>query len=68
MKNFFIPKVIKNVLLIIFPILSKKTGFLNQHQDPVDYHQKYLMIMNLSKKGKDFQKGGLFSVIDKKKL
>ena len=55
-EEFFYPKVIKNVLLDYLSILSKKTGFLNQHQDPVDYHQKYLMIMNLSKKGKDFQK------------
>ena len=68
-EEFFYPKSDKECAIrLSFQFYPKKTGFLNQHQDPVDYHQKYLMIMNLSKKGKDFQKGGLFSVIDKKKI
>lgn len=68
-EEFFYPKSDKECTIrLSFQFYPKKIGFLNQHQDPVDYHQKYLMIMNLSKKGKDFKKGGLYSVINGKKI
>jgi len=35
-------------------------GFLNRHSDPVDYHQLSVPIMQLSKKGEDFDTGGLY--------
>ena len=35
-------------------------GFLNKHIDPVDYHQKIVPTMLLSKKGEDFYTGGAY--------
>jgi hypothetical protein len=35
-------------------------GYLNRHADPVDYHQLTVPIMQLSKKGDDFESGGLY--------
>ena len=68
-EKFFFPKSDRDCTIrLYFQFYPKGSGFLNQHQDPTNYHQKYLMMMNLSKKGKDFKKGGLFVVINKKKI
>lgn len=67
--DFFNPKNNKDCTIrLSYQFYPTSTGFLNQHQDPVDYHQKYLMLMTMSKKGKDFKKGGLFVNINKKKI
>lgn len=35
-------------------------GGLNRHQDPFDYHQVTVPVMIMSKKGKDFEEGGVY--------
>lgn len=68
-EDFFNPKSNEDCTIrLSYQFYPRSIGFLNQHQDPVDYHQKYLMIMTMSKKGKDFKKGGLFAVINEKKI
>src|SRR5262249_40532125 len=37
-------------------------GMLNQHSDPVDYHQLTVPTLMLSQKGKDFHQGGDYFV------
>lgn len=67
--KFFNPKNNKDCTIrLSFQFYPKKNGFLNMHQDPVSYHQKYLMILALSRKGKEFKKGGLFTIIGKNKI
>ncbi len=68
-KKFFNPN--KNndcTIRASFQFYPKGEGYLNKHNDPVDYHQKYLLQMVMSEKGKDFKKGGLFVEIDGKKI
>ena len=68
-KEFFYPE--KNndcTIRASFQFYPRGSGYLNKHSDPVDYHQKYLIQMVMSKKGKDFKKGGLFVEIDNKKI
>lgn len=43
-----------------FQFYPKGSGYLNKHQDPVNYHQKVVPIMLLSKKGRDFNQGGAY--------
>ena len=43
-------------------------GHLNRHQDPVDYHQLVVPILIMSKKGVDYETGGLFVESDNKKV
>lgn len=45
---------------LAFQMYPRGGGFLNRHADPVDYHQLTVPIMQLSKKGDDFESGGLY--------
>ncbi len=45
---------------ISFQYYPKGMGGLNKHQDPFDYHQITVPSMLMSKKGEDFQTGGLY--------
>jgi hypothetical protein len=45
---------------LAFQFYPRGGGFLNRHADPVDYHQLTVPIMQLSKKGDDFETGGLY--------
>ena len=68
-EKFFNPK--KNndcTIRASFQFYPRGAGYLNKHNDPVDYHQKYLLQMVMSEKGKDFKKGGLFVEINGKKI
>ena len=51
-----------------FQFYPSSKGYLDQHSDPVDYHQKYLFMLSLSTIGKDFFKGGLFTKISNKTI
>jgi len=68
-EKFFNPKK-NNDCTIRFSVqfYPKGNGYLEEHSDPIDYHQKYLIQMVMSKKGKDFKKGGLFVQFNKKKI
>lgn len=43
-----------------FHYYPKGIGGLNRHQDPFDYHQITVPVMNISRKGKDFKVGGAY--------
>jgi len=43
-----------------FQFYPKGTGGLNKHCDPVDHHQLTVPILIMSKKGVDFQSGGMY--------
>ncbi len=43
-----------------FQFYPKGLGGMNKHQDPVDHHQLTVPTLVMSKKGRDFSKGGLF--------
>lgn len=45
---------------ISFQYYPRGIGGLNKHQDPFDYHQITVPAMIMSKKGEDFQEGGVF--------
>jgi hypothetical protein len=45
---------------IAFQVYPRGGGFLARHADPVDYHQLTVPIMQMTRKGVDFQSGGLF--------
>jgi hypothetical protein len=45
---------------LAFQFYPRGGGFLNRHADPVDYHQLTVPIMQLSRKGEDFDAGGLY--------
>lgn len=45
---------------LAFQFYPANQGGLNKHQDPVDYHQLSVPILIMSKKGRDFIKGGLY--------
>jgi len=45
---------------LAFQFYPRGAGFLNKHMDPVDYHQLVIPVMQLSKKGEDFKKGGAY--------
>lgn len=47
---------------LAFQCYPKGVGRLNRHSDPVDYHQLTVPILQMTKKGVDFQTGGLFVV------
>lgn len=67
--KYFKPKSDKDCTIrLSFQFYPKGGGYLDAHSDPVDIHQKYLMIMQLSKKKKDFKKGGLYVKKEKKKI
>ena len=51
-----------------FQFYPSSKGYLDQHSDPIDYHQKYLFMLSLSTIGKDFFKGGLFTKISNKTI
>lgn len=51
-----------------FQFYPSSKGYMDQHSDPVDYHQKYLFMLSLSTKGKDFKKGGLYTTINNEKV
>ncbi len=66
-RSFFKPKDNTDCTIrLSFQFYPKGKGYLNMHNDPVDYHQKYLFMLALSTKKKDFIKGGLKVEIDKK--
>ena len=68
-KKFFNP--IDNsdcTIRLSFQFYPAAKGYLDQHSDPVDYHQKYLFMLSLSTVGKDFSTGGLFTIINDKKF
>jgi hypothetical protein len=45
---------------LAFQVYPRGGGFLSRHADPVDYHQLTVPIMQMSRKGSDFDTGGLF--------
>ena len=45
---------------LAFQMYPRGSGFLNRHADPVDHHQLTVPILQMSRKGEDFQTGGLF--------
>jgi len=45
---------------LAFQFYPRGGGFLNRHSDPVDYHQLTVPIMQMSRKGEDFDGGGLY--------
>lgn len=45
---------------ISFQFYPSALGAMNKHVDPVDVHQKAVPILIMSKRGQDFQQGGLF--------
>ena len=46
---------------IAFQFYPKSVGGLNKHIDPVDHHQLCVPIMIMSKKGVDFETGGVYA-------
>ena len=59
-RKFFSPKDNKDCTIrLSFQFYPAGKGYLNMHSDPVDYHQKYLFMLSLSSKKKDFKSGGL---------
>ncbi len=65
-KSFFKPKDDTDCTIrLSFQFYPKGKGYLNMHSDPVDYHQKYLFMLSLSTKNKDFKSGGLKVQVDK---
>jgi hypothetical protein len=45
---------------ISFQFYPSGKGAMNQHTDPVDIHQKIVPILIMTKRGRDYQEGGLF--------
>jgi hypothetical protein len=45
---------------LAFQFYPKGLGGLNLHVDPVDYHQLTVPVMIMSRKGRDFDRGGAF--------
>jgi hypothetical protein len=45
---------------LAFQFYPRGGGFLNRHSDPVDHHQLTVPIMQMSRKGEDFDSGGLY--------
>ena len=45
---------------ISFQFYPSALGAMNKHSDPVDVHQKAVPILIMSKRGRDFEQGGLF--------
>jgi hypothetical protein len=45
---------------LAFQLYPRGGGFLSRHVDPVDYHQLTVPILQMSRKGPDFEAGGLF--------
>jgi hypothetical protein len=45
---------------LAFQVYPRGGGFLNRHADPVDYHQLTVPVLQMSRKGEDFNAGGLF--------
>ena len=45
---------------LAFQVYPRGGGFLQRHADPVDYHQLTVPIMQMTRKGVDFESGGLF--------
>jgi hypothetical protein len=43
-----------------FQFYPKSIGGLNKHSDPVDHHQLTVPLLIMSKKGEDFQTGGMY--------
>jgi hypothetical protein len=45
---------------ISFQFYPSALGAMNKHMDPVDVHQKAVPILVMTKRGQDFEQGGLF--------
>lgn len=45
---------------ISFQFYPSALGAMNKHMDPVDLHQKAVPVLIMSKRGRDFERGGLF--------
>jgi hypothetical protein len=45
---------------LAFQVYPRGGGFLHRHADPVDYHQLTVPILQMSRKGNDFDSGGLY--------
>ena len=45
---------------IAFQFYPRGKGAMNKHQDPVDIHQKIQPILIMTKRGHDFEEGGLY--------
>jgi len=59
-KSFFKPVDDTDCTIrLSFQFYPKGKGYLNMHSDPIDYHQKYLFMLSMSSKKKDFKSGGL---------
>jgi hypothetical protein len=49
---------------ISFQFYPRAVGAMNKHIDPVDVHQKAVPILVMSKRGEDFEQGGLYFETD----
>ena len=68
-KEFFNPKSNSDCTIrLSFQFYPSAKGFMDQHSDPVDYHQNYLFMLSLSTKCKDFLNGGLFIKLKNKEI
>jgi hypothetical protein len=45
---------------ISFQFYPRGKGAMNKHSDPVDIHQKIVPVLIMSKRGRDYEKGGLY--------
>lgn len=45
---------------IAFQFYARGKGAMNKHRDPVDVHQKIQPILTMTKRGRDFEEGGLY--------
>lgn len=45
---------------LAFQFYPRGEGFLNKHRDPVDYHQLVVPVLIMSKKGREYENGGLY--------
>lgn len=48
------------VARISFQFYPRGKGAMNKHTDPVDIHQKLVPILVMSKRGRDYEEGGLY--------
>jgi hypothetical protein len=47
---------------LAFQLYPRGGGYLNQHVDPIDFHQLTAPILQMSRRGEDFERGGLYVV------
>lgn len=69
-KDEFLGSVPSNdcIARISFQFYPSGGGYLNKHKDPVDYHQLVLPLLIMSKRGDDFNEGGLYVEFEQEKI